>query len=88
MPPKPTPSTQPDPPRKKHETSQGVKAGQLYERLTDTYAKERAELANAPASIHERWEVKRRKLLADADAGVVALAMSMVEAVQKSGGGS
>jgi len=75
MPTPPKPETKPTEPTKK--TSDGVKAGQLFTKLTKLDAEEKAELANAPQSIHERFEGKRRKVLEGAEPNVKVLVERM-----------
>lgn len=72
-----------DPTRSKGTTTPGVKAGQLFEKLTKLDADERAELANAPQSIRARFEEKRQKLISGADPAVRLL----VERMRATNGG-
>jgi hypothetical protein len=65
-----TAETPPAPKRDKGTTTDGVKAGQLFEKLTQLDADEAAELANAPASIRARFEERRQKELSKASESV------------------
>jgi phage-related protein len=60
-------------------TTLGVRAGQVFERLSKLDREESAELANAPLSIRRRFEARRAKTLAKAGPDVAELVKRMRE---------
>ncbi len=63
-------ATDVEPPKK---TTPAVKAAQLFNKLEQLDQQEKDELANAPASIRERFDYKRLKLREGVSPDVLAL---------------
>jgi len=59
-------STPAKPKRERGTTTDGVRAGQLFERLQALDEEEQAEIAASPADIRAKFESRRAKLLAEA----------------------
>lgn len=72
-----TSETPAKPKRERGTTTDGVKAGQIFERLVALDEEEQAELAASPADIRRRFEERRTKLLAQAEPGVRVLVERM-----------
>ena len=70
----PAPAT---PKRERGTTTDGVKAGQLFEKLTQLDADEQAELAASPADIRAKFEDRRAKAQAKYPESVRLLAGKM-----------
>ncbi|HEY3252953.1 MAG TPA: hypothetical protein VGJ91_03360, partial [Polyangiaceae bacterium] len=58
-------------------TTDGVKAGQLFEKLTQLDADEQAELAASPSDIRSRFDERRARALAAAPEEVRRLVEKM-----------